>query len=302
MKESRENFWLKLELLIPWEIEESLIWRLKSLGIDRFSIERSPENYLNPMLFIWVDSNQYSEHLRNTIEIALTSIAESFGENLSAPKWEKVEDEDWSISWKLHWKPDPVGERLLVLPAWLELPEAYKDRIVIRLDPGSAFGTGSHPTTRLCLEALDRNPPSGLKVADVGCGSGLLGMAALGLGAMQVIAVDIDSLAVKSTLNNASFNQFSESKIRVSLGSIDALKNQLKNDSVDIVLCNILAPVIKTLIPGFRSVLKQKGRVLLSGVLVNQLEEMTKFLDLLGWQLESVYQLDQWVLLEAFTP
>ena len=93
--------------------------------------------------------------------------------------WDEVADEDWSLSWKQHWQPDPVGIGLLILPAWLEVPAEHSDRLVIRMDPGSAFGTGSHPTTRLCLEALEQNPPRGALVADLGCGSGVLGLAAL---------------------------------------------------------------------------------------------------------------------------
>ena len=86
--------------------------------------------------------------------------------------WDDVADEDWSLSWKQHWQADPVGTGLLILPAWLEVLPEHADRLVIKMDPGSAFGTGSHPTTRLCLEALEQSPPQGALVADLGCGSG----------------------------------------------------------------------------------------------------------------------------------
>ena len=133
--------------------------------------------------------------------------------------WKKIVHEDWSTSWKKFWGPDPVGKNLLILPSWISLPQMYSNRIVLRLDPGSAFGTGAHPTTRLCLEALERIPPMGLTVADVGCGTGILGLASLKLGAKNVRAVDIDSLAVKATYENILLNNFNFDQFTVSKGS-----------------------------------------------------------------------------------
>ena len=131
-------------------------------------------------------------------------MADTFGLALAEPLWEELADEDWSLSWKKHWQPDPVGQRLLILPAWLEVPEEHADRLVLKMDPGSAFGTGSHPTTRLCLEALEEMPPHDQRVADLGCGSGVLGLASLALGASEVLAADTDSLAVRATTDNAA--------------------------------------------------------------------------------------------------
>jgi hypothetical protein len=133
-----------------------------------------------------------------------------------------VEDEDWSLSWKRHWGPDPIGETLLVLPAWLDVPPEAAGRRVIRLDPGPAFGTGSHPSTRLCLEGMEAlaaarvqagaagevAPLAGWRVADLGCGSGLLGLAAIALGAAEVLAVDTDPLAIRATHDNTALNGF----------------------------------------------------------------------------------------------
>ena len=97
-----------------------------------------------------------------------------------------------------------MGQRLLILPAWLQVPAEHAQRQALLIDPGSAFGTGSHPTTRLCLEALEQRSPAGARVADLGCGSGILGIASLALGASQVLASDTDSLAVRATAENAA--------------------------------------------------------------------------------------------------
>jgi ribosomal protein L11 methyltransferase len=197
-------------------------------------------------------------------------MADTFGLALADPLWEELADEDWSLSWKKHWQPDPVGQRLLILPAWLEIPEEHAQRLVLKMDPGSAFGTGSHPTTRLCLEALEAMPPCDQRVADLGCGSGVLGLASLALGAHEVFAADTDSLAVRATTDNAALNALKAEQLRVSHGSIDTLATLLNGEAADLLLCNILAPVIEALAPQFASVLKPEGRGLLSGLLVDQ--------------------------------
>ena len=164
-------------------------------------------------------------------------------------------DEDWSLAWKQHWQPDPVGERLLILPAWLEPPPEYADRLVIRMDPGSAFGTGSHPTTRLCLEAIEgmaaaRGHQSGgppnlgpIRVADLGCGTGILGLAALLQGAKSLAAVDTDPLAVRASRENLASSGV-EAAVEVGQGSVETLATLLEGQPADLLLCNILAPVI----------------------------------------------------------
>ena len=290
-------FWWKLELIVSNQLEESLIWKLNSLAINRFAISVDPKERSQALLIIWLPSNQYSEKDRNNIETSLIELAEIFQESISRSKWEKVQDEDWSSSWKKHWGPDPVGNRLLILPSWLKCPAKYSNRTVVHLDPGSAFGTGSHPTTRLCLEALERNPPLNLQVADVGCGSGILGLTALSLGAKEVLAVDIDPLSVSSSLKNAGLNYFSENRFKVLNGSIDTLKNNLNGSLIDLLLCNILFHVIKEIAPGFDRVISPNGQAILSGLLVDQIEDITGFLGQIGWQVDASYQQEKWALL-----
>jgi ribosomal protein L11 methyltransferase len=206
-----------------------------------------------------------------------------------------VADEDWSLSWKQHWAPDPIGTSLLVLPAWLEVPEEAQERRVIRLDPGPAFGTGSHPSTRLCLEGLEAlatsqvrggapgdQPLKGLRVADLGCGSGLLGLAALALGADWVYAVDTDPLAIRATEENAALNGFQA--LSVLEGSTAELESLLHGEPADVLLCNILAPVIAELSSSFPRLLKRNGQGLLSGLLVTQADGLLSALRTQGWE------------------
>ena len=212
-------------------------------------------------------------------------------------KWIQVKDEDWSLSWKKNWKPDPVGKSILILPAWLDVPEKFLERKIIRLDPGSAFGTGSHPSTRLCLEALDNEPPVGQTIADIGCGSGILSLTALKLGAKSTFSVDTDSLAISATKINSALNDVSENLLNVFLGSIEEIEANMPKEKIDLVLCNILAPVIKLLGPSFEKIIGHKGKVILSGLLVQQIKELQEFFLQLGWQVLEIKTKDQWALM-----
>lgn len=300
--------WWRLELLAPAELEESLLWKLGELGILRVALSHRPEAPEQRQLLAWLPEGDWPEAERQELERSLVPLAGSFGLRLPPLHWQRQLDEDWSLSWKQHWQPDPVGQRLLILPAWLDLPHEYADRLVIRMDPGSAFGTGSHPTTRLCLEALEgqaaeRGVMAGIRaglgpirVADLGCGSGILGIAALLHGANSVAAVDIDAQAVRATTENASVSGFSE-RLQVRQGSVDVLAEMLDGRPADLLLCNILAPVIEALAQRFAEVLAPEGLGLLSGLLVGQAPRLQEVLAELGWRADLVAQQSQWGLL-----
>ena len=294
--------WWRLELLALPELEESLIWKLNALGIPRVALRHSPEQPQDRKLVAWLPASDWPESERQQLEQALKPLADTFGLTLPTIHWFEQDDEDWSLSWKQHWEPDPVGQRLLILPAWLELPPEHADRQVIRMDPGSAFGTGSHPTTRLCLEAIEqlsdeRGGSLGpIRVADLGCGSGILGIAALLEGASSVAAVDTDSLAVRATRDNAVVSGFAE-QFQVDLGSIERLAELLAGRPADLLLCNILAPVIEALCPAFDTVLAPGGLGLLSGLLVSQAPRLQEVLAEQGWSAELTAQQSQWGLM-----
>ena len=294
--------WWRLELLALPELEESLIWKLNALGIPRVAVRHSPEQPQDRKLVAWLPASDWPESERQQLEQALKPLADTFGLTLPTIHWFEQDDEDWSLSWKQHWEPDPVGQRLLILPAWLELPPEHADRQVIRMDPGSAFGTGSHPTTRLCLEAIEQlsdergGSLGSIRVADLGCGSGILGIAALLEGASSVAAADTDSLAVRATRDNAVVSGFEE-QFQVDLGSIEPLAELLEGRPADLLLCNILAPVIEALCPAFDTVLAPGGLGLLSGLLVSQAPRLQEVLAEQGWSAELTAQQSQWGLM-----
>jgi len=288
---------LRLEQEIPVELEESLYWLLRNLEIHRFSFEHEPENNSTQTLFIWLPLNEWSVRDQENLVKTLISLAKPFELTLPACKWIQIKDEDWSLSWKKGWKPDPVGKSILILPAWLDVPEKFLERQIIRLDPGSAFGTGSHPSTRLCIEALDDNPPVGKTIADLGCGSGILSLTALKLGAHCAFAVDTDSLAISATKINFDLNNFPQNVYNVFHGSIEEIEANMPEKKIDLLLCNILAPVIKLLGPGFERIIGHQGKVILSGLLVEQVKELQEFFLQLGWQVLEIKKKDQWALM-----
>ena len=294
--------WWRLELASLPELEESLLWKLADLGIARVAVQHRPETPSQRQLIAWLPAIDWPEQERQQLALALAPLAEPFGLALPPLRWSQQADEDWSLSWKQHWQADPVGKGLLILPAWLPCPPEHAERKLIAMDPGSAFGTGSHPTTRLCLEALEllaaMTPEglAGLRVADLGCGSGVLGLAALRLGAASVAAVDTDSLAVRATADNAALNGLTP-QVRVQLGSVEALAELLEAQPADLLLCNILAPVIQALCPAFNTVLAANGVGLLSGLLVDQAPALQLALRDEGWQAELTAEQSQWGLM-----
>ena len=294
-----QNFqcpWLRLEQEFPVELEDSLYWLLSNLEIHRFSFEHDLNKNSTQTLFVWLPLNEWSVSQQETLVKSLVALAKPFDLKLPPCKWIQVKDEDWSLSWKKSWKPDPVGKSILILPAWLDVPEKFFERKIIRLDPGSAFGTGSHPSTRLCIEALDNNPPVGQAIADIGCGSGILSLTALKLGAKSTFSVDTDSLAISATKTNSALNDVRDN-LNVFLGSIEEIEANMPKEGIDLLLCNILAPVIKLLGPDFEKIIGHKGKVILSGLLVQQINELQEFFLKLGWQVLEIKTNDQWALM-----
>lgn len=294
--------WWRLEMEAPPELEESLLWKLPSLGIRRVAILFSPELPSFHQLVAWLPEADWPEPERQRLAEELERLTEPFAMVLPPLGWQLQDEEDWSLSWKRHWQPDPVGERLLILPAWLEPPQEHAGRDLIRIDPGSAFGTGSHPTTRLCLEALERLAPIDQRVADLGCGSGILGLGALRMGARCVAAADTDPLAVRATASNGELNGYPVvpgGPLQVVEGSAQELAGLLAEDGpADLLLCNILAPVIAELAGHFHTLLAPSGVGLLSGLLVDQAEELCRLLAAHGWSADLVASQGVWGLVQ----
>ncbi|MFW9604965.1 MAG: 50S ribosomal protein L11 methyltransferase [Pseudomonas sp.] len=179
---------------------------------------------------------------------------------------ERIEDQDWERSWMDNFKPLNFGQRLWIVPSWHEAPEP--NAVNLLLDPGLAFGTGTHPTTALCLEWLDGQPLDGCSVLDFGCGSGILGIAALLLGAAQAFGTDIDIQALDASRANAARNHLDPARFPV------YLPEDLPPTPVDVVVANILAGPLVRLAPQLTQLVKTGGRLALSGILAEQAEDV----------------------------
>lgn len=188
---------------------------------------------------------------------------------LPEPTFKAIEDEDWMAAWKKHYRPIQIGKKLLILPAWIEREDP--GRVAVKIDPSMAFGTGTHPTTQLCLEMVEEYTRPGINLIDVGCGSGILSVAALKLGAGHALGVDIDNAAVISSKENAAANGVLE-RLEVGVGSVTELKEgKFSLRQAPLVLANILAPVIIRLFAaGLADLVEPGGVLILSGILEPQ--------------------------------
>ncbi len=195
------------------------------------------------------------------------ALSEILGSELPRDHSEILEDKDWQREWERHYRPMRFGTRLWICPSWTPPPEP--DAVNLLLDPGLAFGTGTHPTTALCLRWLDGQDLQDKTVVDYGCGSGILAIAALLLGAKQVIAVDHDPQALSSTQDNAKRNKIEPSKLSVL--SPDQLAGEL---FADMLIANILAGPLIQLRETLMSLLKPNGHLVLSGLLTTQLTQL----------------------------
>ncbi|MEI2565535.1 50S ribosomal protein L11 methyltransferase [Vibrio metoecus] len=195
---------------------------------------------------------------------ASNMLAEGF-----AHKVEQVEDKDWEREWMDNFHPMQFGRRLWICPSWREVPDPQA--VNVMLDPGLAFGTGTHPTTALCLEWLDNFDLSGKTVIDFGCGSGILAIAAIKLGAAKVIGIDIDPQALLASKDNAARNGV-EDQIEVYLP-----KDQPEGLLADVVVANILAGPLRELSPIIKGLLKPGGQLAMSGILDTQAESVAEF-------------------------
>lgn len=183
---------------------------------------------------------------------------------------EILEDKDWEREWMQHYQPMQFGKAFWVCPSWIEPPDPAATNLL--LDPGLAFGTGTHPTTALCLSEIAGMPLQGLSVVDYGCGSGILGVAALQLGAAQVLAVDNDPQALVATADNAERNGIEPSSLTVVLP--ENVNFDIYTGKAELVIANILAGPLASLSETLLSLLKPGGRLLLSGLLENQAEDL----------------------------
>lgn len=218
------------------------------------------------------------------------------------PSFKTVQEADWAEAWKAHYKPLRVGRKIYIRPTWIEVDDAQPDDVLIALDPGMAFGTGTHPSTQLCLMAcediLEERPH--LSVLDLGCGSGILSIAAVKLGAASALALDIDEIAVKATAENAAQNGVAD-RIQAQTGSLASLTHAARR--FDLALVNILAKVIIQLCDeGLGLVVRPAGVAVLGGIIQDQADEVEAALHKTGLVPYKRRTQSDWVVIEAQRP
>ena len=291
--------WYELTFEIETNLEEIIIWKLNNLGISSYAFEILLNNKNNKKVIIWLPNLNWPESFRIKLVRNIKEVLDKNNYQTDCFEWNLIEQEDWISSWKKYWGPELVGDNLLVLPCWLELPEQYKNKKVIKIDPGAAFGTGSHPTTYLCLEELEKISLSSKKILDIGSGSGILSIAARSFGASKIYSIDNDYLAINSTESNYRLNFGNLDNLKTYLGSFDGLVSKYTLKNFDFILCNILAEVIKGIIPDIRNCLKIDGEVILSGILNSQKDEIIKLLKASNLRINNVSSKKDWVCITA---
>ena len=244
----------------------------------------------------YLEINDQIEETRQKLEEALFYLG--MIRPLPAPSYKQIADQNWLEAWKQHYQPILIGKRLLILPAWMDSPEP--SRIAIKIDPGMAFGTGTHPTTQLCLELMEKAFVARhmSHVIDVGCGSGILSIAALKLGAEKVLGVDIDPESIINSRENADVNEVGAELI-LSAGSVqEILGGNFAFKQAPLVVANILAPVIVRLFQaGMANLIVENGSIVLSGILFEQEQSVIEAGQAQGLKMIERRQIGDWVAL-----
>jgi len=285
------------EVLRPFAYQESVV--LEQRG-DESSLDPAA---LEPgvLVKIYIPEDRDTPALRRRIEEILYHLNRLYP--IPAPTFRELAEEDWANAWKDHYHPFRVGRRLYIRPSWDTGDEGEPSRpgdITLVLDPGMAFGTGLHPTTQGCLQAIEKLATPGASVLDVGTGSGILAIAAAQLGATSVAAFDVDELAVRATEANAAENGVSD-RIQVWQGELESVRERGVGPTFDLVLANILAPVIVRLLKenGLLGYVAPTGHLVLSGIILEQGPDVVRAIEEAGGRVIETQVLGDWVTFTA---
>ena len=265
-----------------WDyVDDALMQEKKGLCRITFYLEDSPDGY-NTLAQVRMALSRVKQEHPEYGRLLLTM--------------ENMEDADWENNWKQFYKPMEIGDRLTVIPEW-ESAGVPEGRVALRLNPGLTFGTGSHATTRLCLTALEKHITGGQTVLDLGCGSGILSIAALLLGADHAVACDIDEKCMDVAYENAALNGIGKDRYTVMAGNVIAdkgLATRLARERYHLVLANIVADVIIPLSAQVPALLEQDGVFLCSGIIDTRAEEVADALRQNGWEIETTRSGEGW--------
>ncbi|MPM42016.1 Ribosomal protein L11 methyltransferase [bioreactor metagenome] len=299
---------------------DAVTFAFSNAGLDQVSIEESHERamaFLNERAVYWdfADAEKVgvdepcvkayvadvpeSEPVVAEVKRAIAQLRETdlgFDAGSLSVVVNRMDDADWENNWKAYYKPLTIGKRLFVLPCWMK-DAAPEGRVTLKLDPGVAFGTGEHHTTRMCLELLETVVKPGDDILDLGCGSGILSVAAVLLGAKHAVAVDIDPVAEHVALENAAMNGVDAGKYDVRIGDLledETLRGGIRR-GYDVVVANIVAGVIISISPFAKTCCKPGAPYIVSGIIDEREDEVKAALVKTGFTVEQVLRSEGWV-------
>jgi ribosomal protein L11 methyltransferase len=248
----------------------------------------------NARVFGYLLADTTLEFKKKQLEEALWHLGQI--QPLPAATYQPILDEDWMASWKKHYQPIKIGKKLVIIPAWIK--KDFPGRVPIRINPGMAFGTGTHPSTQLCLQFLEEALQPTQSVIDIGCGSGILSIASLQLGAGFVLGVDIDPAAIKSTQENSANNKI-KTRLEIGLGSVREIRSNLFSiQTAPLVVVNILASIIIHLFEdGLADLMDAGGKLILAGILEPQAKNVIAIAMKNGLVLEKTITSLDWAAL-----
>ncbi len=303
--------WLEVSLSVDGERAEAVAEVLgrylpDGVVIESTAVKAGPADEngeaVGPLrVYGYIPADDNLEDTRHKIEEGLWYLGRI--SPLPNPQYKMIQEVNWMEAWKEHYHPIPVGQRLLILPAWIAPQD--DGRIPIRIDLGMAFGTGTHPTTQLCLALAEDffanlENTLGIRVIDVGCGSGILSIAGLLLGAERALGVDIDVEAIRASSENAALNGVSD-RFEVRPGSVNEVIGGISDiKDAQLVFANILAPILEQLLDiGLGELVSPDGWLILSGILAEQCHGVQEALSKHGFTLVEERQTGDWVAIAA---
>jgi len=309
--------WLEVSLTVNGELAEAVadvLARFAPNGVMteqavRFKNVEDEGTPIEPIAVrAYLPANEKLGEVRHNLEEALFYLG--MIQPLPAPVFTPIADQNWMEAWKIHYHPIPIGKRLIIVPTWLVSPDL--ERIPIRIDPGMAFGTGTHPTTQMCLELLETYTVKNRDVIDIGCGSGILSIGAIKMGARFTLGVDIDEASVKASYENAVVNGITREQFAVGLGSVTEILNgslQVPTRGsqyirqAPLVLANILSPIIISMFgQGLVNLVSPGGTLILSGILTEQSASVLSAAQECGLKLIEKRKMGDWIALALRRP
>ena len=285
---------VELSIEVDSETTEPVCEAFRRYGCERIVVEQLDPSGPHPRLLVkaYAPNDDSREKLVAGMEVVVRLLG--LVRPVGGLNSRLIQEEDWARAWRKQYTIQHLGKRLVICPTWLSYqPEQHE--VVVRLDPGMAFGTGVHPTTRMCLRTLDELVKNGMRVADVGCGSGILSIAAAKLGASKALALDVDDLAVRVARENVEVNGVSQ--------VVDVAEGALRHDPTqpspdyDLIVANITLNPIVDLAPHIVNSLGPGGLAVLSGLLQEQGPTVESAFESLGASLQSRAAIDDWLTL-----